>query len=198
MLRLLVLFAVTPTVEALEPPVGCLQHTRQLVTSQDARLEGPVLVIQKEARRLQWFRDGRAVAVEGTLACWRIGLGGQPEGTKVQRGDQRTPEGWYRTSDKPWSSFYGAIAVHYPNVEDARRGRQAGLITEAQQKAILAALASGQKPVQSTRLGGEILLHGGGSDRDWTLGCVAMEDADLDRLRDLLPPDQEVHLLILP
>ena len=198
MLALLVALGVAPTAEALDPPVGCLRDVQQLGLSADPRLEGTVLVVRKDVRRIQLFERGQAFELDDELACWQVGLGGQPAGPKRVRGDNRTPEGWYATSDKPWSNFYGAIAVHYPNADDARSGVAAGRITAAQGESILGALEAGRKPLQSTRLGGEILIHGGGGDVDWTLGCIAMDDTDLDLLRATLPGGQKVDLLILP
>ena len=60
------------------------------------------------------------------------------------------------------------------------------------------ALAANKKPPQRTPLGGEILIHGGGSASDWTLGCVAMDNAHIDALRATLPNDMVTEVLILP
>jgi L,D-peptidoglycan transpeptidase YkuD (ErfK/YbiS/YcfS/YnhG family) len=73
-----------------------------------------------------------------------------------------------------------------------------GLIDETQQAAIEAALAAGKIPPQDTKLGGALLVHGGGAGADWTLGCVAMEDADIDELRAALPAGMRTDILILP
>ena len=43
-----------------------------------------------------------------------------------------------------------------------------------------------------------MLIHGGGSERDWTLGCMALSDEDLARLRAELPQGQQPSLLVLP
>ncbi len=164
------------------------------VTADDPRLMGDgLVVVLKQARRVALYQ-------EGSLAgCWRAALAsGYPAGPKREQGDMKTPEGWYRSSDKPWSSFYGAIAVHYPNAEDARVGREAGRIDAATEASIVEALARDAKPPQQTALGGEILLHGGGSLFDWTLGCVALEDDELDTLRALLPAGLRTDVLILP
>lgn len=163
---------------------------------QDPRLRGPAaIVVLKDARSLGLYADG--ALVDG--ACWQIGLApSYPAGPKRRRGDRKTPEGWYRTSDKPWSQFYGAIAVHYPGERDAALGLQTGLISQAQHDGIVAAVRAGRKPDQGTRLGGEILLHGGGGDRDWTLGCVALDDEQLDLLRAALPAGMRTDVLILP
>lgn len=160
----------------------------------DKRLEGAaVLVVLKVDRRMGLYSEG---ALAG---CWEVGLAyDYNEGHKLVRGDLRTPEGWYRTSDKPWSQFYGAIAVHYPGAADAAAGEADGRITPGQRRAIDEALAAGLKPPQQTPLGGEILIHGGGAAADWTLGCVAMDNDDLDTLRAALPQGMAADVLILP
>ncbi len=198
MLSLLISLATAPTAEALDPPVGCIQDLALLGIAMGATAERPLVVVQKEARRIQIFERNQVFRLDGEPACWQIGLGGDPVGHKVVRGDNRTPEGWYRTSDKPWSNFPGAIAVHYPNSADAVRGREAGLLSAQQATQITQAIQAGKKPPQTTRLGGEILIHGGGGQSDWTLGCIAMDDEDLTLFRAALPRDKDVDLLIVP
>ncbi len=167
-------------------------------------LKGPALmVVEKEARRIGLYRQGALVTLSGAPACWPVALGitdagVYPPGHKVRQGDRRTPEGLYATSDKPWSSFKNAIAVHYPNAADAAAGLRSGLITQAQHDAIVAAVKAGKKPSQETRLGGEILVHGGGSAADWTWGCVALDDDALVTLRAALPAGMVAEVLILP
>ncbi len=184
-------------------PSGCVATSAQLpgVASSEPRLAAEhLVVVRKSTRTVQLFREGRAAAgggVEG-MACFKVGLGFAPDGHKAMEGDGRTPEGWYRTSDKPWSSFYAAIAVHYPNAEDAAAGVKDGRITPAVGKAITSAVARDSKPPQTTALGGEILLHGGGSSTDWTLGCIALDNDDIDELRAALPGDKAVLMRILP
>ena len=168
--------------------------------SADARAVGPaVIVVDKSARWLGLYRDGALVSVDGAPLCARVALApGAAEGTKHQQGDRRTPEGWFRTSDKPTSAYAGAVAVHYPNADDAARGLAAGRIDAATAAAIVAADADARKPAQATALGGEILIHGGGSASDWTLGCVALDDADLARLRGALPEGMRAWVWIVP
>ncbi len=161
----------------------------------DPRLGGSdLVVVRKSTRRVMRYDQG--VLAEG--ACWQSGLGFAPEDHKSVEGDGRTPEGFYTTSDKPWSQFYGAIAVHYPNAEDAEAAHADGRISAATKRSILASLRQGEKPNQNTAMGGEILLHGGGGSSDWTLGCVALDNADLDTLRDALPRGMKTTVLILP
>lgn len=159
----------------------------------DRRLQRDALVVvTKSARRLAVFDDG------GRTHCYRVGLGFAPAGPKRAQGDGKTPEGWYRTSDKPWSTFDNAIAIHYPNAGDARDGRTAGRIGRSTHDKIVRAIDEGRVPPQSTALGGAILIHGGGSTWDWTLGCVALDDADLLELRAALPRGMRTDVLVLP
>lgn len=177
---------------------GCAVAPAELPASSlydptDPRLRDPaVLVAHKSARRLMLFGHG---SLQG---CWAMGLGFEPSGHKQREGDGRTPEGWYRTSDKPWSDFAGAIAVHYPNDRDASAALADGRLAASEHEVVVGALGRDLVPPQQTALGGEILIHGGGSRRDWTLGCMALEDEDLAGLRAMLPADQRVWLLVLP
>jgi hypothetical protein len=179
-------------------PVACPAHVSELPASplfspDDPRLAGAkLLVVDKGHRRIMAFEQ------RGLSECFRIGLGFAPTGHKQVEGDGRTPEGWYRTSDKPWSSFNKAIAVHYPNAVDARHAHRHGRIPKRVRDEVLAAHRRGRAPPQRTTMGGEILIHGGGSAVDWTLGCIALDDADLDTLRAWLPPKMRTDLLVLP
>ena len=59
--------------------------------------------------------------------------------------------------------------VSYPNTQDAIEGVIAGDITTAQYHGIKTASNNRSVTNQGTRLGNYIMIHGGGSDRDWTL-----------------------------
>ncbi len=198
--------------EASTLPEGCVATVQALPASPlfdpgDPRLQGDALVVVLEAdRRTMIFHRGALATTpegDGAPACWRValgvnGAGEHPAGPKRRQGDRKTPHGWYRTSDKPWSNFAPAVAIHYPNAADARAGLAAGLVDLAQVAAIEQAVARDAKPSQKTRLGGEILFHGGGSWTDWTWGCVAFDDQDNATFRSLLPADMRTDVLILP
>jgi murein L,D-transpeptidase YafK len=152
-----------------------------------------LVVVRKAARRLCLYRSGALAASYPVALAPRA-----PAGDKREEGDRRTPEGWYRTSDKPWSSFDGAIAIDYPSLRDARRGMSDDTIGRRAYEAIRDAHAAGAMPPQHTAMGGHILIHGGGASSDWTAGCIALEDEDLAVLRDALGPAQRAHLFIAP
>ena len=82
----------------------------------------------------------------------------------------------------PKSNFHLFLGISYPDPEDAARGLEAGLISQAQHDQIVAAAESRKKPPWSTTLGGAIGIHGGGGSADWTLGCIAVEDAEIEEL----------------
>ena len=194
-----------PTAEsnagAIGSPSACPSTVRALegIDPYDSRLLGDhLIVVMKSARRIMRFRNGALMRTNGAAACWMMGLGNAPVGHKMREGDGKTPEGWYRTSDKPWSQWYAAIAVHYPNRRDAVAAHADGRLTADQARQAVRALAEGQKPPQTTPIGGEILIHGGGSHADWTLGCIAMANPDIDALRATLPRSMVTEVLILP
>jgi murein L,D-transpeptidase YafK len=180
------------------PPAGCIERVEDLpqvafLDRSDRRLTRQrLIVVSKGARRLMLYDEGRQVG------CWRVALGFAPVGHKSVEGDGRTPEGWYRTSDKPWSTFKNAIAIHYPNADDARAAVDDGRIGKRTRDKIVAAIDAGRVPPQYTELGGAVLIHGGGSSYDWTLGCVALDDAELLALREELPKGMRTDVLILP
>jgi hypothetical protein len=82
----------------------------------------------------------------------------------------------------------GYNLLNYPNAEDAERGFKDNLITEKEYKQILQAEKSVSAPPMNTRLGGYIELHGDGTGerQNWTQGCVAIQNVQMDRLWDLV------------
>lgn len=141
------------------------------------------IIVKKAARKLHLYNDKGKL-----LKTYQIALGPNPIGTKLKQGDGATPEGeYYLTHKNPKSNYYLSLGVSYPNSKDAQSGLQRKLITQAQHDAIVAAINTQAKPLQNTKLGGDIFIHGGGNRSDWTLGCVALENPDIKELFDLLP-----------
>lgn len=131
--------------------------------------------VRKSVRQLTLYKD------EKLTHTFRIGLGFDPNGAKQRQGDGRTPEGDFLTILRnPQSSYYRSVMLNYPLPDDAHRGFKQKLIGAGTRDAILNAHKSGKTPPQGTRLGGEIFIHGGGNQGDWTLGCVALANRDMD------------------
>ena len=148
------------------------------------------IVIKKSERLLQLF-DG-----EKHLRTYRMALGFAPEGDKEKQGDGKTPEGeFYIFTKNSQSKFYLSLGLSYPNIEDAERGLRERLITRKQYNAIVRAINERKMPPQHTGLGGEIYIHGGGAGRDWTWGCVALENEEVKEIFDAVPVGTNVTIL---
>jgi uncharacterized protein YijF (DUF1287 family) len=134
--------------------------------------------IWKGERKL-FLMKGGAIA-----KTFHIGLGSEnPTGQKVKLGDGATPEGRFFIAEldaAPAAGRYGArsMRLSYPSIADARRGLGDHLIDKKTYLAIVRAVRAGDIPPQHTPLGGSIRIHGGGGQRDWTLGCVGLDDQD--------------------
>lgn len=140
-------------------------------------LNDPKIIITKSLRRLELFDGGDLVK------AYRIVLGFAPQGDKEIEGDGRTPEGtFYVFAKNAKSKFHLSLGMSYPNDPAATRGLASGLITRDEYEAIIAAEREGERPPQKTALGGDIYIHGGGIDGDWTEGCVALRDTEIEEL----------------
>lgn len=133
--------------------------------------------IEKSKRLLTLLAGGE------TLLTCRVGLGRQPVGHKHQEGDGRTPEGEYTVCLIKEQGKYGrSLGLSYPNRRDAEAALHENRIDAATHEAILRRLEAGVRPPWGTPLGGEIYIHEGGSATDWTQGCIALDEGDMDIL----------------
>ena len=137
----------------------------------------PKIMVYK-SKRMLYVYDGDTLC-----AKIKIALGTSPEGHKQKEGDGKTPEGvYYICTRNDHSRFYLSLGLSYPNAEDARAGLDAGLISQSEYEGIKEAMEAGGRPSWSTALGGEIMIHGAGTASDWTAGCIAAENSDMDYL----------------
>lgn len=145
-------------------------------------LVDPKIIVSKSKRTLRLYSAGRVVRT------YRVALGLSPVEDKVRSRDRRTPEGdFYIYTKNAHSQFYLSLGISYPNQQHAERGLREGLITRGEYEQIVGALKRKRAPLQNTRLGGEIFIHGNGSQGDWTWGCVALDDKDVRELFDVVP-----------
>lgn len=160
--------------------IGALALLRAPVTPPPVRdlppLTGTVerIVVEKAARRLTVYQKGQAVR------SWRVALGFAPEGDKVRQGDGRTPEGIFRINRRNGQSrFHLSLGLDYPQPDDVKRAR-----------------AGGYDP------GGDIMIHGQPNSlagkptlrRDWTAGCIALSDAEIEELWRVAPVGTVVEI----
>ena len=132
------------------------------------------ILVEKAARRMVLFQDGVEVR------SYKIALGFSPEGDKVQEGDGRTPEGLFRIDRRnPASAYHLSLGIDYPQAEDRAR-----------------AAAAGYSP------GGDIMIHGQPNavppgmylPYDWTAGCIAVTDAEIEEIWRLVAVGTEVEI----
>lgn len=120
---------------------------------------------------------------ENVVASYAISLGGSPEGHKSQEGDQKTPEGRYILDYKNEnSSFYRSMHISYPNAEDIQQAERRGVSP-----------------------GGMIMVHGqrngagwlsGLMQRfDWTDGCIAITNDEMDEFMGLVEPGTPIEIV---
>ena len=134
------------------------------------------ILILKDERRLQLISDG------AVLRQYRISLGGQPVGHKRQQGDERTPEGIYTIDWRHESPAYNlSMHIDYPNLKDK-----------------MEAYKNDVDP------GGMIMIHGTPIDEeypewyfkglDWTNGCIALGNAEMQEVWNLVPDGTLVEI----
>ena len=150
----------------------------------------PEILIDKSARRLTLTDQ------EKILFSCCIALGKNPTGHKQREGDYRTPEGkYYVCTRNEQSKFHLALGLSYPNPADADAALDRGEITDEQHASVLSAHQAGKRPPWDTPLGGFIMIHGGGTDSDWTAGCIALDNSDMDILFSLCPMNTKVRIV---
>lgn len=184
----------TPEVAREPGPEGDGPSPPSVIADSDADplpdiLIDPAIVIEKSTRSLVVFSAGAPVK------RYRVGLGSAPIGDKEQEGDGRTPEGRFYVCAKNGESRYRrALGLSYPSEEHAERGLAAGVITRREYRQIIDAVAHFRQPPWRTALGGEIMIHGNGSGNDWTAGCIALEDGEIDELFIEIPLGTPVEI----
>lgn len=152
--------------QVFSAPFGLFRKPEPAVPLPDAVAQhaGTVLLVDKSARKLYLFKE-RKMARE-----YEVSLGRQAEGHKRFEGDRRTPEGRYRVTvkkDRGQTRYHRALLIDYPNARDWRLYHRA--------------LAEGIVP-PGRGIGSLIEVHGGGTGFDWTDGCIALENDDMDDL----------------
>ncbi len=135
------------------------------------------IIVHKKSRTMELTHSGQV------LKTYRIALGGAPVGPKTRQGDHRTPEGVYVIDRRnSQSQFHRSLHISYPNSEDKERARKLRVSP-----------------------GGDIFIHGlpngygwvGAAHRakDWTDGCVAVTDDEIEEIWLLVDNGTPVEIL---
>lgn len=134
------------------------------------------VVVLKRERTLQLWSHGKIIKT------YKVALGGNPTGAKTQQGDHKTPEGVYVLDARnAHSQFYKSLHISYPNARDRTAAR-----------------AKGVSP------GGDVFVHGlpngyravGAAHRlrDWTDGCIAVTDEEIDEIWAAVPDRTPIEI----
>lgn len=132
------------------------------------------VLVDKSDRLLVVYRDGDPIRAYGDIQ-----FGDAPSGHKRFQGDERTPEGLYTIDWRnPHSRYHLSLRISYPNAADrafaARYGRSPG---------------------------GDIFIHGqpnrlpvGRMPGDWTDGCIALSNAEIEELWQIVPNGTPIEI----
>lgn len=132
------------------------------------------LLVDKSERLMIGYAGGQPVR------AWRdLQFGDAPQGHKRFEGDERTPEGRYVIEGRnPGSAYHLSLKVSYPNPQDRAFAR-----------------AQGRSP------GGDIFLHGqpnglpfGRMPGDWTDGCIALSNEEIEELWRIVPDGTVIEI----
>ena len=134
------------------------------------------IVIVKSQRTMTLMKGNK------TLKTYKVSLGTVPVGPKQIQGDHKTPEGNYVISGKnPGSRFHLSLHISYPSAADRARARTLGASP-----------------------GGDIMIHGLGREfaslgplqwrADWTDGCVAVTNEEIDEIFPMVPVGTRVEI----
>jgi murein L,D-transpeptidase YafK len=135
------------------------------------------LVRVDKSENKMYLLDGEKVIQE-----YHVAFGENPEGHKVQEGDERTPEGIYTLDyKKEDSSFYRAMHISYPNQVDLDNAKRKGV-----------------------SVGGFIMVHGQRNrlgwlstitqNFNWTNGCIALTNSEMDEFMALVKVGTKIQI----
>ena len=141
-----------------------------------APVQADKIVILKSAHSMTLLNGGKV------LKTYKVALGSVPVGPKRVEGDHKTPEGDYLIDAKnAHSQFHLSLHISYPSAADQQRARSMG-----------------------SRPGGAIMIHGLAASfaylgplhrqTDWTDGCVAVTNAEIEEIWKLVPVGTRVEI----
>jgi murein L,D-transpeptidase YafK len=139
-------------------------------------LQADHVVALKKERRLELLSQGKLIKT------YKVALGSDPIGPKTRQGDHKTPEGSYiLDSRNPHSKFYKSLHISYPSARDRAQANQGGFSP-----------------------GGDVYVHGlpngyryiGAAHllRDWTDGCIAVTDEEMDEIWKAVPDGTQIEI----
>ncbi len=149
------------------------------------------VIVSKAAHRLEVFREDELVAT------YPIALSSQGLEPRTTWADELTPEGEFLIASMQYASAFGprqmlldtsrqALADYLEQYQAEGRERLAAWEAHNGPLDTIWEVYDFNKVNRQYPIWNDILIHGGGSDRDWTLGCIALNNEDMIQLFDLL------------
>jgi murein L,D-transpeptidase YafK len=153
---------------------GVLRHTMwlaigyALISPLYALPRADRITVHKKEHTMELMHAGTVIK------AYKIALGRNPVGPKQREGDFRTPEGVYVIDSRnAKSQYHRSLHISYPNTSDRERARKLHVSP-----------------------GGDVMIHGlpngygylGAAHRrwDWTYGCIAVTDEEIDEIWSLV------------
>ena len=144
------------------------------------------ILIEKK-QRLLTLLDEKNVPV----SSYPVALGFSPVGPKQKEGDGKTPEGDYFICLKKMGKYGPSLGISYPNEQDALLAHaDEQLLSCIRERALHM-----ERPPWGSPLGGEIYIHGGGTETDWTAGCIALNEKDAEALYARVPLGTPIQII---
>ena len=157
--------------------IGCLFLSGLNIPNTVPAAHADRIVVLKSAHTMTLYSSNNV------LRQYKVAIGRGPKGPKKQQGDHKTPEGQYVIDSKnDHSRFHLALHVSYPNANDRSQAARNHLDP-----------------------GGMVEIHGlppyfafAGSLQsliDWTDGCIAVSNAEIEEIWKLVPIGTKVEIL---
>ena len=168
-----------------------------LLVATPVSADGIRLVVDTDQATLTVLENGAVLQEFNNIAIGRFGT------TRYKKkGDNRTPLGNFRIG---WitrqTRYHRFMGIDYPDMQTASRALFDGTIDFPLWERVRRDVEAGRTPSQETALGGYLGIHGiGEGDIDvhqqfnWTNGCVALTNEQIDRLAQWVSVGTEVEI----
>ncbi len=183
---------------APEAPTGRTEAFVSLLSPIAGQLQ---LIIRKSRSTVTLYKGGTHIRTYRAV----FGIGYR-DGDKLMMGDKRTPEGeFYICTMNHSKRFHKFMGLSYPGMNHADYGLRSGMISLAEYEMIRKAIEERAIPPWETRLGGAVGIHGRTPDAgntqprnvstNWTDGCIALDNTDLDEIYHVVSLGTPVTIL---